>query len=53
MSLGSFLFNDGPVDVGVCPGIQFLAIKADALDSNTEFAYEGPHGFVEFGATHA
>ncbi|MDC3993151.1 hypothetical protein KGZ01_18140 [Pseudomonas aeruginosa] len=53
MSLGTFLFNACPVDVGVCPGIQLLTIKADALHSNAEFTHVGPDGFVEFGATHA
>lgn len=27
-------FNAGPVDVGVRPGIQLFAIKADALQAN-------------------
>ena len=53
MSLGTFLFNDGPVDVGVCPGIQLLAIKADALHPNAEFPHVRPDGFVEFCAAHA
>ncbi len=53
MSLGTFLFNNGPVDVGVSPGIQFFAIKADALNANAEFPHVRPDGFVEFGAAHA
>lgn len=53
MSLGTFLFNDGPVDVGVCPGIQLLAIKADALHPNAEFPHVRPDGFIEFCAAHA
>ncbi len=53
MSLGTFLFNDGSVDVGVCPGIQLFAIKADALHANAEFPHVRPDGFVEFFPAHA
>ena len=53
MSLGTFLFNDCLVDVGVCPGIQFFAIKADALHPNAEFPNVRPDGLVEFCAAHA
>lgn len=53
MSLGTFLFNAGPVDVGVRPGIQLFAIKADALHTNSKFAYVRPDSFIEFSAAHA
>lgn len=53
MSLGTFLFNDGSVDVGVCPGIQLFAIKADALHANAEFPHVRPDGFVELCTAHA
>lgn len=53
MSRGAFLFNAGPFYVGVRPGIQLLAIKADALDSNAELPNIGPDSVVEFGAAHA
>ena len=53
MSLGTFLFNNGPVDVGVDPGVQFLSIKADPLHSNAEFPDVGPNGFIELSAAHA
>jgi len=52
MSLGTFLFNDGPVDIGVDPGVQFLSIKSDPLHSNTELADVGANGFVELSAAH-
>lgn len=52
MSLGTFLFNNGPVDVGVDPGVQFLSIKADPLYPNLELPYVGANGFVELGTAH-
>ncbi len=53
MSLGTFFFNDGQVDVCVGPGVQFFAVKADALHANAELPYVRSDGFVEFCAAHS
>lgn len=53
MSRGAFLFNAGPVYVGVGPGIQLFAIKADALHTYSKFTYIWPDSFSEFSAAHA
>ncbi|MNP78339.1 hypothetical protein D3C76_1759270 [compost metagenome] len=52
MSLGTVLFNDCPFDVGVDPGIQLFAVKADALPADTEFADMRAYGPVEFVPAH-
>jgi len=52
MSRGTFLFNDGPFDVSVDPGVQFLSIKADPLYPNLEFPHVGANGFVELSTAH-
>lgn len=53
MSRGTVLFNDGQVDVGVDPGVQFLSIKTDPLYPYLEFPNVGANGFVELGTAHA
>lgn len=53
MSRGTVLFNDGQVDVGVDPGVQFLSIEADPLYPYLEFPNVGANGFVELGTAHA
>jgi len=52
LSLGTVLFNSRSFDVVVCPGVQFLAIKADALPAYAKFADIGTDGLVELIPTH-
>ncbi|HBO3117026.1 TPA: hypothetical protein L4R02_001271 [Pseudomonas aeruginosa] len=52
MSLGTVLFNNRSFDVIVCPGIQLLAIKADALPAYAELADIWTYGLVEFLPAH-
>ncbi|ENK3929249.1 TPA: hypothetical protein OW377_000410 [Pseudomonas aeruginosa] len=52
MSLGTVLFNNRSFDVVVCPGVQFLAIKADSLPAYTKFADIWAYGLVEFIPAH-
>ncbi|MGI1038015.1 hypothetical protein ACRCQO_15795 [Pseudomonas aeruginosa] len=52
MSLGAILFNNRSFDVVVCPGIQLLAVKADALPAYAKFADIWAHGSIEFLPAH-
>tara|TARA_Y100001951_G_scaffold96922_1_gene96171 strand:- start:1224 stop:1490 length:267 start_codon:yes stop_codon:yes gene_type:complete len=52
LSLGTVLFNNRSFDVVVCPGVQLLAIKADALPAYAKFADMGAYGLVEFIPAH-
>ncbi|ELL4312304.1 hypothetical protein QFP33_001606 [Pseudomonas aeruginosa] len=52
MSPGTVLFNNRSFDVVVCPGVQLLAVKADALPAYAEFADIWTDGFVELISAH-
>ncbi|EIU7140304.1 hypothetical protein [Pseudomonas aeruginosa] len=52
MSLGTVLFNNRSFDVVVYPGVQFLAIKADALQAYAKFADIWAYGLVELIPAH-
>ncbi|EMX6257094.1 hypothetical protein AAHH43_001316 [Pseudomonas aeruginosa] len=52
MSLGTVLFNNRSFDVVVCPSVQLLAIKADALPAYAKFADIGTDGLVELISAH-
>ncbi|MCP1617476.1 MULTISPECIES: hypothetical protein [Pseudomonadaceae] len=52
MSLGTILFNNRSFDVVICPGVQLLAIKADALPAYAKFADIGTYGLVELIPAH-
>jgi hypothetical protein len=50
---GARLFNCGPLDVGVCPGVELIAVEADALLSDRELADARTDGLVELIPAHA
>ncbi|MUK54237.1 hypothetical protein GNQ68_13420 [Pseudomonas aeruginosa] len=52
MSLGAVLFSNRSFDVVVCPGVQFLAIKADTLPAYAKFADIWAYGLVELIPAH-
>ncbi|MGU2390795.1 hypothetical protein ACSEOD_03010 [Pseudomonas aeruginosa] len=52
MSLGTVLFNNRSFDVVVGPGIQLLAVKADALPTYAKFADIWAYGLVELIPAH-
>ncbi|MCF5056063.1 hypothetical protein GIW54_06890 [Pseudomonas proteolytica] len=47
------LFNRLGFDVGVCPRVKLMPIKANALFPNGEFADVGADGVLEFFPAHA
>jgi len=52
LSPGTALFNNRSFDVVVYPGIQLLAVKADALPAYVEFADMRAHDPGEFLPAH-
>jgi hypothetical protein len=49
----AFLFNCGPLDVGVGPCIQLFAVEPNAALADGEFADVGPNRLVELITAHA
>lgn len=47
------LFNCHALDIGVCPGIEFLPVEPDALLPNGELANVGPDRLCKLGLAHS
>jgi len=45
-------FNCDRLDVGICPGVELVAIECNTLFSNADFSQVWPDGVLEFFSAH-